>query len=408
MQIIDLKPQGGRFVAPMQRKEAPRETLLALGGFFALFAAVAWRMHSSLGPDPANAPSVSSPSTARSLTSQPQDAKAIPRGDLTTEEESTIALFQRVSPAVVFITTVSTVRSFWSADAMEVPQGTGTGFIWDDGQHVVTNFHVVQAAISRGGQVRVTFDGESQDIPAKIIGAAPEHDLAVLELARKPERARSPIALGTSSDLLVGQRVYAIGNPFGLDQTLTTGIISGLGREIRSPSDHRIRDVIQTDAAINPGNSGGPLLDSAGRLIGINTAIVSPSGAYAGVGFAVPVDVARRAVPQLIAHGRVRRPLLGISMISDQMMSANRLLGVGIEGVEQGGPAARAGLRAPVELDNGSLLPDIILAVDGRQVRRQRDLVDHLDGRKEGDKVKLRVRRGSEEFDVVVPLAEIR
>ena len=401
MQIIDLKPQDGRFVAPMQRKEAPRETLLALGGFLALFGTVLWRMHAALGPDPRGT------TAAHSLEAATQIAQASPRGELTAEEESTIALFRRVSPAVVFITTLSTVRSFWTADVMQVPQGSGTGFIWDDGQHVVTNFHVIQAALERGGEVRVSLDGEAQDIPAKVIGFAPEHDLAVLELARKPEKARLPIALGSSANLQVGQRVYAIGNPFGLDQTLTTGIISGLGREIRSPSDHRIGDVIQTDAAINPGNSGGPLLDSSGRLIGINTAIVSPSGAYAGVGFAVPVDVARRAVPQLIASGRVSRPMMGISMIPDQLMSANGLRGVGIKDVEQGGPAARAGLRAPVELDGGSRMPDIILAADGKPVRRQRDLVDLLDGRQSGDKVKLRVRRGSDEFDVVVSLAEI-
>jgi S1-C subfamily serine protease len=214
--------------------------------------------------------------------------------------------------------------------------------------------------------------------------------------------------LGSSGDLLVGQRVYAIGNPFGLDQTLTTGIISGLHREIRSPSDHRIRDVIQTDAAINPGNSGGPLLDSAGRLIGINTAIVSPSGAYAGVGFAVPVDVARRAVPQLIEKGRVSRPGLGIYMIPDELMRYNGLRGVGIEKVEERGPAARAGLRSPRELENGRLVPDIILSVDGQKVERQRDLFDLLDGRRAGESVKVRVRRGGEVFEVEVALAELR
>ncbi len=413
MRTIDLEPRRGRFVRPPEHSNDRNETWLAVGGLSVLCAAMALRFARAVSEPAANPPVTTSVSDAQGYSSaagQRAASRTTPvseRGPLTAEEQETIGLFQRLSPSVVFITTLSTVRSMWTADVMQVPQGTGTGFVWDDGQHVVTNFHVVQAALARGGEVRVRFDGETQDFPARIIGAAAEHDLAVLELERKPTQRRAPIPIGSSAELLVGQRVYAIGNPFGLDQTLTTGIISGLGREIRSPSDHRIRDVIQTDAAINPGNSGGPLLDSSGRLIGINTAIVSPSGAYAGVGFAVPVDVARRAVPQLIEFGRVRRPGLGILMIPDQVMRANGLVGVGIESVEPKSPAARAGLRAPLDVGDGNRLPDIIVAVDGAALRRQRDLVDLLDGRQAGDRVMLRVRRGKEELNFEVLLAEI-
>jgi S1-C subfamily serine protease len=402
MHTIDLEPRQGRFVVPRRARASERDTTWALGACLALFSALFWRMHAALDPRPSAA--VMGRATAAAL-----QAPAVPRGPLTEEERSSVELFQRLAPSVVHITTVTEVRrSIWSLDVMQVPQGTGTGFVWDDAQRVVTNFHVVQPALSPGGEVQVNFDGEPEPIPAKIVGLAPEHDLAVLQLVREPSKKRAPISLGSSGDLLVGQRVYAIGNPFGLDQTLTTGIISGLHREIRSPSDHRIRDVIQTDAAINPGNSGGPLLDSAGRLIGINTAIVSPSGAYAGVGFAVPVDVARRAVPQLIEKGRVSRPGLGIYMIPDELMRYNGLRGVGIEKVEERGPAARAGLRSPRELENGRLVPDIILSVDGQKVERQRDLFDLLDGRRAGESVKVRVRRGGEVFEVEVALAELR
>ena len=221
-----------------------------------------------------------------------------PRGELAADEKSTIALFEKSRDSVVYINTLQLVQDVWTRDVFAVPRGTGSGFIWDGAGHVVTNFHVIRGA----SQATVKLvDG--RDYQAALVGASPAHDIAVLRIGVGFKRP-PPVPVGTSADLKVGQKVYAIGNPFGLDQTLTTGIISALNREIDSVNDRKIRNVIQTDAAINPGNSGGPLLDSAGRLIGINTAIYSPSGASAGIGFAVPVDTGMRVVPQLIKSGR--------------------------------------------------------------------------------------------------------
>ncbi|HSW45831.1 MAG TPA: trypsin-like peptidase domain-containing protein, partial [Phycisphaerae bacterium] len=262
-----------------------------------------------------------------------------PRGALMDEEETTIRIFKESSPSVVYITTMAVRSDLFGLNMMEVPRGTGSGFVWDDKGHVVTNFHVILNADS----VKVTtFDHKTWD--ADVVGAAPDKDLAVLRLRGGPDRPR-PIPLGTAHDLQVGQRVFAIGNPFGLDQTLTTGIVSALGRSILSVSQRRIDEVIQTDAAINPGNSGGPLLDSAGRLIGVNTAIASPSGTSAGVGFAVPVDIVGRVVPELIAYGRQVRPRLGVSLAPDHVLRQMRIGGVLIREVEEGSGAAEAGLR---------------------------------------------------------------
>jgi S1-C subfamily serine protease len=221
-----------------------------------------------------------------------------PRGALAADEVAHIELFKRTGPSVVHITTLATQRDMFSMNVQQVPRGTGTGFVWDDAGHIVTNFHVIQG----GTGVRVTLaDQSSQD--AQLVGAFPDRDLAVLKITPAKDKL-PPLAIGSSRDLQVGQRVYAIGNPFGLDQTLTTGIVSALNREIESFNQRTIRGVIQTDAAINPGNSGGPLLDSAGRLIGVNTQIASPSGASAGIGFAIPVDEVNRIVPRLIRDGR--------------------------------------------------------------------------------------------------------
>ncbi|HTP50889.1 MAG TPA: trypsin-like peptidase domain-containing protein, partial [Anaeromyxobacteraceae bacterium] len=228
----------------------------------------------------------------------------VARGDLAADEQANVALFKQASPSVVYITTL-TRRLVGYFDVTEVPQGTGSGFIWDASGHVVTNFHVIQGASA----ARITLHDQSE-WPATLVGASPDQDIAVLRIAA-PRGRLAPILLGRSADLQVGQRVFAIGNPFGLDFTLTTGIVSALGRSIPSLTGRKIEDVIQTDAAINPGNSGGPLLDSAGRLIGVNTQIASPSGGSAGIGFAVPVDTVNRVVPQLIEHGRVTRPRLG-------------------------------------------------------------------------------------------------
>src|SRR5688572_20773324 len=222
-----------------------------------------------------------------------------PRGDLSSDEQSTIELFKRTSPSVVHVTSVDVRRGRLSLNMFEIPQGTGSGFIWDSEGHVVTNFHVIQ----NGSRAEVTLN-DNTVWRASIVGTAPDKDVAVLKIDA-PRDKLTKIMVGVSNNLQVGQKVFAIGNPFGLDQTLTTGVISGLGREIQSVTKRPIQGVIQTDAAINPGNSGGPLLDSAGRLIGVNTAIYSPSGAYAGIGFAVPVDIVNRIVPQLVSHGKV-------------------------------------------------------------------------------------------------------
>ncbi|HJV60975.1 MAG TPA: trypsin-like peptidase domain-containing protein, partial [Albitalea sp.] len=241
------------------------------------------------------------------------------RGPLSGEELNNISVFKSASPSVVNITALGLERELFSMNVQQVPRGTGTGFVWDDRGHIVTNFHVIQEASA----ARVTLSDQSS-YKAQLVGVFPDRDIAVLKIDA-PRDKLPPIAIGTSRDLQVGQRVYAIGNPFGLDQTLTTGIVSALNREIESVTRRTIRGAIQTDAAINPGNSGGPLLDSAGRLIGVNTAIFSPSGASAGIGFAIPVDEVNRIVPRIIRDGRMVRPAIGITAGPDAMRQALKL-----------------------------------------------------------------------------------
>ncbi len=326
--------------------------------------------------------------------------QVVARGNLAEDEQATIELFKQASPAVVHITSLALHRDAFSLDITEIPQGTGSGFIWDPQGHVVTNYHVVRN--SDAFQVTLA-DGTSHD--AKVVGVERDKDLAVLKIS-SGSAALVEIDVGTSADLQVGQKVFAIGNPFGLDQTLTTGVISGLGREIKSVSQRPIMGVIQTDAAINPGNSGGPLLDSSGRLIGVNTAIYSPSGAYAGVGFAVPVDTVNRIVPELIRHGKVIRPGLGISAFEDQVTRAAGLEGVVLREVDPNGAAAKAGLR-PTRYDrNGRfrLLGDQILSIDGEAINTNDDLYKNLEKHKVGDTVKLGVRREDETLEVQATL----
>ncbi|MCE9595048.1 MAG: trypsin-like peptidase domain-containing protein [Planctomycetes bacterium] len=309
------------------------------------------------------------------------------RNDLEPDERRTVELFRAASPATVNVTNIGLYRTgYWSADLTEVPQGTGSGFIWDDAGHVITNFHVV----ANGSKFKVTFAG-GDTFDADVIGADPDSDIAVLKVAAPTEKF-VPLAIGRSSDLQVGQKVYAIGHPFGLDQTLTTGIISGLNREIRSKSDRRIRNVIQTDAAINPGNSGGPLLDSAGRLIGMNTAILSPTGASSGVGFAVPVDTVNRIVPSLIGGKDVERPGLGVT-IDERNSRYLRTGGLIVAEVEEGSAAARAGIQPLRVRDNGDPVYDVIVGVGDRQVRSMEELRDALDGYEIGEKVTVSLRR---------------
>jgi S1-C subfamily serine protease len=308
------------------------------------------------------------------------------RADLDPEERHTIALFKDAQRSVAFITTRVEQVDFWTRNVMEVPSGSGSGFVWDDIGHVVTNFHVVQDADS----AKVTLgDGEFE---ATIVGAARDQDLAVLKIAA-PREKLVPIRVGTSADLQVGQKVFAIGNPFGLDFTLTNGIVSALGRTIQTVSNATIFDVIQTDAAINPGNSGGPLLDSSGRLIGVNTAIYSPSGASAGIGFAVPVDTVSRIVPELIAHGRVIRPVLGVNL--DDRLSAYVTRRLGVEGalvrdVYRGTGAAEAGLEGTTVDRKGTVVPgDVVQEIDGKPVKSVSDLLGRLGSYRPGDTVTL-------------------
>jgi S1-C subfamily serine protease len=320
------------------------------------------------------------------------------RGDLAADEKATIELFRRVSPSVVFITTLSReARGFF--EIQEVPQGAGSGFLWDANGHVVTNFHVIQGASA----ARVALHDRSE-WPAALVGVAPDHDLAVLRI-RAPAEKIVPILVGTSRDLQVGQKVFAIGNPFGLDFTLTTGIVSALGRSIPSLTGRRIDDVVQTDAAINPGNSGGPLLDSAGRLIGVNTQIASPSGASAGVGFAVPVDTVNRVVPQLIEHGRVVRPQLGIAAANEWALRRAGIEGVLVMSVAPGSPAQRAGVRGTYRAEDGTLaLGDVVQGIDGARVASIDDLYAALERHRPGDVVKVRLLREGRTVEVEVKL----
>ncbi|WP_183435315.1 S1C family serine protease [Methylobacterium sp. R2-1] len=306
------------------------------------------------------------------------------RGDLSSAEKTTVDLFARASPSVVhvFAQAAAQGRALMEPDdelgqgpgGSEQQQGsgtqTGTGFVWDAAGHVVTNNHVVEAATKGGGSISVRL-ASGEVVSARVVGIAPSYDLAVLQLGRVAKMP-PPLAVGTSADLKVGQSAFAIGNPFGLDHTLTTGVISALQRRLPTQEGRELSGVIQTDAAINPGNSGGPLLDSAGRLIGVNTAIFSPSGASAGIGFAVPVDVVNRVVPDLIKNGRVRNP--GIGIIAGQEATAARL---GIDGVVvlrvlPGSPAAQAGLRG-VDPRTGDI-GDVIVGANGRPVHRLSDL----------------------------------
>jgi S1-C subfamily serine protease len=323
------------------------------------------------------------------------------RGDLAADELNTIEIFKENSASVVYVTSIALRRGLFSLNAVEIPQGTGSGFVWDTEGRVVTNYHV----ISDASRIQVTMADEST-WKAVLVGAAPDKDLAVLQITA-PTVSISPITIGTSADLLVGQKVFAIGNPFGLDQTITSGIISALNREITAVTGRGIRGVIQTDAAINPGNSGGPLLDSAGRLIGVNTAIYSPSGAYAGIGFAVPVDEVNRVIPELIRHGRLIKPGIGASLADERVARRLGIDGILILNVDAGGPAQKAGLRPTTQYRGDIVLGDVIVAIGGQAVRSFDDLRDELEAYKVGDEVAVTVNRDGQMTDIVVRLGAI-
>ncbi len=312
-----------------------------------------------------------------------------PSQSLRPEEQHTIHLFESAAPSVAFITTSNVRQDYWTRDITEIPRGTGSGFVWDKQGHIITNYHVIQGA----DRAEITLADQSQ-WSAKLVGKAPEKDLAVLKI-EAPLNILAPIPVGESENLRVGQAVYAIGNPFGLDQTLTTGIISALGREINSVANTPIRDVIQTDAAINPGNSGGPLLDSSGRLIGVNTAIYSPSGAYAGIGFSIPVDAVRWIVPELIEHGRILRPSLGVELASPQI---NRRIGVEgalIIDVIPNSAAEKAGILPTIRDRYGRIrLGDVIIGINEEKITSSNEISLALEQFKVGEKITLQLLRG--------------
>ncbi len=320
---------------------------------------------------------------------------------LTDAEIHNIRLFEQAAPSVCFITTTSVTRDFWTRNIMEIPRGTGSGFVWDDEGHIVTNYHVIEDA----DKAQVTLADQSV-WDASLVGIAPEKDLAVLRIDA-PAGSLIPIPVGASANLRVGQSVYAIGNPFGLDQTLTTGIVSALGREIESRTGTPIRDAIQTDAAINPGNSGGPLLNSSGKLIGVNTAIYSPSGASAGIGFSIPVDVVRWVVPELIEFKRIRRPSLGVELLDQSIARRWGVDGAVIVKVTPGGPAEKAGFQPTYRDRYGRiLLGDIIVGINDEKIKSEGDFILALEKYNPGDQVQVHIIREEKERSIKVQLAD--
>jgi S1-C subfamily serine protease len=316
-------------------------------------------------------------------------------------EKQTIEIYRKALPATVNVANIRLARNFFHGE-VEVPQGAGSGWVWDSDGHIITNFHVVQG----GSNFVVTFHNDPKQYKAKLIGQAMEKDIAVLKLEERPEKL-APIELAASRELVVGQYSFAIGSPFGLDYTLTSGVISALGRSIQGIGGVKINDMIQTDAAINMGNSGGPLLDSSGKLIGMNTVIFSTTGSSAGLGFAVPSDTIRAVVPQLIKHGKVIRPGLGIGIVPDSMQ--RRLTGsekgIVISYIDEKGAAARAGLRGITQDRQGRMyLGDIILAVDGKEVNNLDDIYQVLDKKNIGDTVSVKYRRDGKTHTTQVTL----
>lgn len=350
---------------------------------------------------------VSGPSVAEAQTRPDPGSK---ERNLDPDERLTIALFKQSQAAVAYITTTEQQIDFWSRTVSEQATGSGSGFVWDDKGHIVTNYHVVQpvAEGSRGAEITVTL--QDKNLAGTLVGVAPELDLAVIKVQTSKSDLK-PLAVGASSNLEVGQKVFAIGNPFGLDHTLTTGIVSALGRTITSVLNTPIEDVIQTDAAINPGNSGGPLLDSSGRLIGVNTAIYSPSGANAGIGFAVPVDTVSRVVPQLIQYGKMRRPVIGVrtdARLDNLVARRFGVHGAVILDVEKGSAAARAGLSG-IDADRTSItVGDVITEIDGKPVTSQADLSGRLSYIEPGATVNVKVWRDGKIRTVKLTLGATR
>lgn len=321
--------------------------------------------------------------------------------DFQASEQSVISLFERATKSVAYVTTYTESQPGLSLNPMETPAGTGSGIVWDSDGRIVTNFHVIRAA--SGAKITLA---NKKTYDAELVGTSADDDVAVLSI-KAPRTELSPMSLGSSSNLRVGQNTYAIGNPFGLDHTLTTGVLSGLGREMKSPTGRTISNVIQTEASINPGNSGGPLIDGRGRLIGMNTAIYSPSGASAGVGFAIPVDSLKQIAKELIKNGRIVRPVIGISYLENSQARALGVdKGVLVLDVPEGSPADRAGLKGTSRQTFGSLvLGDVIVGVDEDVVENEGDLFKALDKHKVGDVVNLHVTNVKSDRNLKVKLS---
>jgi S1-C subfamily serine protease len=336
-----------------------------------------------------------------------------PRGDLAEDEKSTIAIFKKVNGSVVHITT-SAVGEDLRMNPVEIPQGSGSGFVWDSNGYIVTNYHVVRDARprpgARGGIIHVALPNSATSYSAEFVGGSSSTDLAVLKINAPPGELK-PIPIGRSDDLQIGQKVFAIGSPFSLNQSFTTGIVSGLGREIQSETGQTIKDVIQVNAAINPGNSGGPLLDSAGRLIGVTTAIVSPTGAFSGIGFAIPVDMVNTVVPRLIQSGSEEPPALGVTLFSDELVADLQKggflkeTGALVRDVWPGSGAEAAGILPTRRAGVGRYaLGDLIVAIDGKPITEMKMVGDIVRQKKSGDKIVLTVVRGGERREVPVTL----
>jgi S1-C subfamily serine protease len=318
----------------------------------------------------------------------------------TEDEANNIEIFNEASPSVVYVTNTTLRRtSAFSRNVQEIPQGSGTGFVWNEDGLIVTNYHVIQGA----RRVLITLQDQTT-WNAEIVGLAPGKDLALLRI-EAPADKLSPLPLGSSAALEVGRKVIAIGNPFGLDTTLTIGVVSALGREIDAISNRTIRNVIQTDASINPGNSGGPLLNSLGQLIGVNTQILSPSGASAGIGFAIPVDTVKRIIPQLIEFGEEVRPVIGIENLPENISRQRNIDGVPVWAVTPGFPAEDAGILGVQQNQRGEyILGDVIVAINDLAISNQDDLLNALEQHQPGDHVTIVTNRNQQsmEFDVTL------
>lgn len=315
------------------------------------------------------------------------------------DEQNTVDIFDNAGPGTVFVTQNQIVRDRYTMRATEVPSGSGSGFIWDTDGHIITNYHVIDGS----SHLTVTLYNQ-KTYPAKLVGGEPKKDIAVLKIDA-PADELTPIPRPDDTyELAVGQKAIAIGNPFGLDHTITTGIISAMGRDQLGYGGVTIRDMIQTDASINPGNSGGPLLDSSGQLIGMNTMIFSKSGASAGIGFAVPFSTIKRVVPQIIRTGKAQQIGLGISILPDAIARRNGIQGVIVRQVANNSPAARAGLRGVEQNYRGTYIGDVIVGIDDKKVTNYDTLYNALDTHQPGDTIQVKIRREGKIISLPVEL----